>query len=446
MQVQEMTITELLTNNIPLSNEEFDLLINKVRSNAIEQEAFSQYLNDTITARGADLESDPSMAMKIGQGFFALCQWRQAATWLDKAGNTSTALTLKGRTLEKANLFAEAIQAFETAEEKGADSFDTAMTIVNCLRQSGRLEEAAEKLKRVSRVGEFRAEYHYQLARIQDDNGEHTHAIQTLKKTIVLDSNHTEALFHLAYISSLYGSEEEAIEYYIQCIGNSPSAPINALLNLSVLYEDCGEFYKASECVAQVLKAFPNHPRANMFMKDLQSSMTMFYDEDQERRTDHRNKVMEIPISDFELSVRSRNCLKKMNIRTLGDLLKVTEAELLAYKNFGETSLLEIKQILSTKGLRLGQMLEDNKKGAAKKQAANIQKADQELLDKPIDSLELSVRSRKCLERLNVISIRDLCNCTEAELLGCKNFGQTSLVEVQQKLGQKNLSLRKLDD
>ena len=42
-----------------------------------------------------------------------------------------------------------------------------------------------------------------------------------------------------------------------------------------------------------------------------------------------------------------------MNIRTLGDLLNVTEAELLTYKNFGETSLVEIKLILDQKNLRL---------------------------------------------------------------------------------------------
>src|SRR5438034_8316315 len=56
-------------------------------------------------------------------------------------------------------------------------------------------------------------------------------------------------------------------------------------------------------------------------------------------------RSLEIPVTDFELSVRSRNCLRKMNIRTLGDLTRTTEAALLASKNFGETSLSEIKEI-----------------------------------------------------------------------------------------------------
>ena len=66
-------------------------------------------------------------------------------------------------------------------------------------------------------------------------------------------------------------------------------------------------------------------------------------------------QVLSIPVTDFELSVRSRNCLQKMGIMTLGDLCRCTEQELLASKNFGETSLIEIKEMLASKGLRLGQ-------------------------------------------------------------------------------------------
>ena len=94
-------------------------------------------------------------------------------------------------------------------------------------------------------------------------------------------------------------------------------------------------------------------------VRDAVAALNQYYDEDQERREDKRNKIMRTPINDFELSVRSRNCLAKMNIRTLGDLVKKTEAELLSYKNFGETSLYEIKHILNQKNLRLGQLLED---------------------------------------------------------------------------------------
>jgi DNA-directed RNA polymerase subunit alpha len=170
----------------------------------------------------------------------------------------------------------------------------------------------------------------------------------------------------------------------------------------------------------------------------------MVYDEEKEKRRDRHNKILEIPISDFELSVRSRNCLKKMNITTLGDLLRTTEAELLSYKNFGETSLFEIKKILSSKNLRLGMALEET--NSAKTASSGPERQENsEILQKGIDELELSVRARRALDRLGVKTFFDLVTKTEPELLGCKNFGVTSLNEIKEKLTKFGLSLRKID-
>ena len=62
-------------------------------------------------------------------------------------------------------------------------------------------------------------------------------------------------------------------------------------------------------------------------------------DEEVERLRELLNRSVE----ELELSVRSSNCLRRANIKTLGDLIMRTEQELLSYKNFGETSLEEIK-------------------------------------------------------------------------------------------------------
>jgi DNA-directed RNA polymerase subunit alpha len=195
-----------------------------------------------------------------------------------------------------------------------------------------------------------------------------------------------------------------------------------------------------------VLKTDPNHNRARMYMKDVESARSMYYDDD-DRRGGASNRVLEIPITDFELSVRSRNCLKKMNIKSLGDLLRTTEQELLSYKNFGETSLNEIKALLASKGLRLGQAAEGGEKPAFARSAPVV--ADNvapEVLGKSVADLELSVRSRKALQRLNINTLADLASRTEAELLGCKNFGQTSLNEIKQQMASFGLGLRKLED
>jgi DNA-directed RNA polymerase subunit alpha len=160
--------------------------------------------------------------------------------------------------------------------------------------------------------------------------------------------------------------------------------------------------------------------------------------------------VLEVPVTDFELSVRSRNCLKKMNIKTLGDLLRTTEPELLGYKNFGETSLNEIKQLLAAKGLRLGQAVDDGKAAAAtsttRRPVVAQGNVPTEVLGKPVADLELSVRSRKALQRLNINTLGELAMRTEDELLGCKNFGQTSLNEIKQQLTSFGMGLRKLEE
>ena len=204
-------------------------------------------------------------------------------------------------------------------------------------------------------------------------------------------------MFHLAYRCDLSGDEDAAIDYY-KAIASSSPGYTSALLNLAVIYEDKGDYDKAARCVDKVLACHPNHKRAILFQKDIESSKTMVYDEETEKKKTRKMQIIETPLSDFELSVRSRNCLKKMNLNTLGDLLRTTEAELLAFKNFGETSLREIKAILDSKNLQLGMMPEDRQFGSVEPAQASVVDepvADQGLSNKPIVDLQWSVRAKR---------------------------------------------------
>jgi len=78
-------------------------------------------------------------------------------------------------------------------------------------------------------------------------------------------------------------------------------------------------------------------------------------DSDREAWTEKLNKS----VDEMELSVRSYNCLKNANIRTIGELVQKTEAEMLKTKNFGRKSLNEIKEILGSMGLSLGMKLDN---------------------------------------------------------------------------------------
>lgn len=65
-------------------------------------------------------------------------------------------------------------------------------------------------------------------------------------------------------------------------------------------------------------------------------------------------KLLKMPVDELELSVRSYNCLMAANIKTIGDLVRRDEQEMLKFRNFGRKSLQELTQILEEKGLRFG--------------------------------------------------------------------------------------------
>ena len=70
------------------------------------------------------------------------------------------------------------------------------------------------------------------------------------------------------------------------------------------------------------------------------------------------NENLDKSVEELELSVRSYNCLKNANIRTIRELVQKTEGEMLKTKNFGRKSLNEIKEILTGMGLNLGMRLD----------------------------------------------------------------------------------------
>ena len=273
--------------------------------------------------------------------------------------------------------------------------------------------------------------------------GDRITAIEAYREAVA-ESPLTESRFRLAWLLDLMGEEEEALSLY-QSLAADEQPHINALINLAILLEDRGEYDEAMRILRPVLESDPNHPRARMFQRDCEASESMLFDEDTERDQGRFNTMLDTPVTDFELSVRARNCLKKMNIRTLGDLLKVSEAELLSYRNFGETSLVEIKNMLSSKGLRLGQGIDGQLRRNPNDAFEELKGlAPDHVLNKPISGLDLSVRARKALQLLGIGTIGDLAMRTEAELMGVKNFGSTSLDEIKEKLELHNLSLRKL--
>ena len=404
-----------------------------------------QYVNASELNRSKFCEEAEKQTAAVVQGIaLLLCgNAAGAAEKLNKGKDCLQKHYMLGDAYRRLKDYDKALEQFERAA-KQSDGITAVLEKVETYRQAEDYKNATKLLKDCSNFENISAEYHYQMGKLLDAQGEYEQAVNNYKKAMKLDNSHSKSLFQLAYSFDLRGDEETAVNYYKELIKSTP-AHVNTLLNLAVLYEDMHEYDKALACVESVLKSHPNHAKAILFGKDIESSMVMVYDEEREKRKDRHYKTLEIPISDFELSVRSRNCLKKMNIITLGDLLRTSEAELLSYKNFGETSLYEIKKILDIKGLRLGMALEDKNTTAKPIDPDIANQASPELLQKLIGDLELSVRARRALDRLGVKTVLELINKTEAELLGCKNFGVTSLNEIKERITDLGLSLRKLE-
>jgi len=70
---------------------------------------------------------------------------------------------------------------------------------------------------------------------------------------------------------------------------------------------------------------------------------------------------LRLPISELELSVRSSNCLREAGIKTIADLVKRSEDEMLNFKNFGKKSLTEIQELLVAMGVTLGMQIDPKK-------------------------------------------------------------------------------------
>jgi DNA-directed RNA polymerase subunit alpha len=317
----------------------------------------------------------------------------------------------------------------------------TLETIMDQIR-AGQFSEAGEALDKAVENDESRAELLFLRGYLQEMMHERAAALQTYSDVLDMDPDHTEATFRAAILCDSGGDEHAAIELYEQCAEEEP-AHVNALVNLAILYEDRGDLQSAERCLEDVQREFANHSRVKRLLKSVRSSYTMVFDERTQQEREQRDAVLDMPSADFELSVRSRNCLRQMEIRTLGDLLRTTESELLSYKNFGETSLNEIKAMLSQKGLRLGQSLQTPERLEVVQDPIAVPDTPATSnLQASLANLELSVRSRKALQRLGVMTIGELAQHSEAELLAIKNFGQTSLNEIKRALATYALSLR----
>jgi DNA-directed RNA polymerase subunit alpha len=394
----------------------------------------------------AELEDQPNRSpattARLGVCLYLLGRYSDAIELLAHSDGGALTHFYLGKAYLALDKYPEALAAYESAERAGYSRDQVALAKAEALRYNSRLQDALDVLNKLSGAVEQTAEYLYQrAATIAAMGGHPQEVVALLERAVAADGSHSGALFSLALENDRHGNDSYARDLYERAAVQFPTN-VGTLLNLGVLYEDNQQYEKARQCYRRVLEVFPDHPRARLFYKDADAARDMFYDEDARRRQDRLSQILSIPVTDFELSVRSRNCLQKMGIMTLGDLTHTSEQELLASKNFGETSLVEIRDMLHSKGLQLGQFADLIREEEPVYDPEVLSPDERALLDRPIGDLNLSVRARKCMVRLGLSTIGELVRRTGDDLLECKNFGVTSLNEVREKLTIQGLKLR----
>jgi len=434
----EIDLKDIVLSNSSFGPQEIRLLADTI---AAEYPQFS-VLRDAVSELETHEELSPATAVRLGVCYYLMGRYDRAIATLSSADGGAVAHYYLGKSHFSRSKYDKALEHYDSATKAGYSSDDTALAKAEALRYAERYDEAMETLDNLFGPVEQTAEYLYQRgATVSAVGGNPDEVIALYERAVDHDPNHSGALFGLGLENDRRGNDENAVELYQRSVNRFP-AHVGALLNLGLLYEDRDNFERAQQCYQRILDIHPDHARARLFLRDANASGDMFFDEEAQKRRDRLAQVLNVPVSDFELSVRSRNCLDKMGIHTLGDLTRITEPELLASKNFGETSLIEIRDMLAAKGLSLGQFAHERSEPEPVYETGDLSPDEQALLDRPISELNLSVRARKCMVRLGITTIGELVRKTGDDLLESKNFGVTSLNEVRDKLSELGLKLR----
>ncbi len=407
---------------------------------------------DSFLNKVAALDSHGDAGRRKGMGLWMAGRYDEAAVQLARYTDDDVAAFTLARTHMARGKPAEALPIFERLSKSYPDEPRPRSGVLEARLEcdiekdpeaaADALDAALEKAPPGFRES---ADGHHLAGRVAELRRDLEAAVEHYVASRELDPSHRGNLFHLAFCAERTGQDELALDAYSTLARMLP-ADRAVLMNLGVLLEDLGHDQQAAACYDTVTRFDATDARARLYLQDAVSGMSMHYDEDMERKEDRLNQILRIPITDFELSVRARNCLNKMNILALGDLVKLSEAELLSYKNFGETSLNEIKEILTSKGLRLGMAREEAVRSIETTRRTGTMADPSDILSKPIGDLELSIRARRAVETLGCVTLGDVIQHSEDELLGMPNFGHTSLTELKQKLADIGLKLKAKTD
>jgi DNA-directed RNA polymerase subunit alpha len=382
----------------PVGRDNFDELVEQLYESYTNFDQAHACVQDLEEEReGAEGEQAADLSEKIGILHFAMGEYDRAAGTLEQVKDRTEAAHFLGRTYLKMGREEDAVEMLEQGRAGDQDPETDAMQIdaVCRMRDDERAQEMLEELR-----DEDAPEHllHYAAGRVAETAGRYGEALEHFEASLEQEPDYAPSLFRLAVNCDLNGDDERAVELYERCASMKPTY-VGALINLGILYEDHGDYDKAISCYKRVLAIDPRHKQAQLYLKDAESSLTMYIDVTRSTRLRRAEELFALP---------------------------------------GETAG-ETQQLPGAGASALGAPTPEAASEAA---ASQTDPEVREKLNTSVETLDLSTRSRKCMDRLGIKTVGELIQHTEEELLAVPNFGSTSIQEVNEKLEEMDLSLK----
>ncbi|MFM8572488.1 MAG: tetratricopeptide repeat protein, partial [Pirellula sp.] len=313
--------TSIDVREVVLSNQSFGPVEIERISRTIEEDTTQLTLfRDAVQELQQSPGLSPATQVRLGVCLFLIGKFSESEAALRQGDGGALAQYYLGKISFQTEQYERALEYYQAAEKAGYTPEWCQLSRAEVLRYLGRKEEALQLLDNIFGPVEQNPEYPYQrAATLASIGGNLPEVIALYQRALQHNPKHGGALFGLALEYDRLGHDHQAFELYQRGANLIPSH-VGILINLGLMYEDNKDFLKAQACYRRVLETCPNHEMAKLYLKDAISGGPESVDETKLKLEERLAQLLNTSVTDYELSVRSRNCLQKMGIRTLGDL------------------------------------------------------------------------------------------------------------------------------
>ncbi|MFO0946430.1 MAG: tetratricopeptide repeat protein [Planctomycetota bacterium] len=200
-------------------------------------------------------------------------------------------------------------KALTGASKAGYAASEVALHKAAALRGLGKYEESLETLRSLESYVHKSAEYLYQYGAVLNATGDVEASIPYFEQAVAADPRHAGALFQLAYHNDMNGNDDEAIGLYERCL-QLPPREVGTLINLGIHAKTRNVMTRPRSAMTRCSAPIQTMAVPVCFTAT-PASTSQLYDEDAERRSDRYNAVLDIPVTDFELSVTAAIASKR---------------------------------------------------------------------------------------------------------------------------------------